>query len=62
MGFDLVPWLAGEAESSVDGLADLYGDSINVDMDLDMGMDRNDWLESAKHMEWDASLAVNIQT
>ena len=54
-----VPWLWADADPSVDVVSNLDVDSIDVDMDLDGGVNWYDWVESAKGMEWDAMPSSN---
>jgi hypothetical protein len=51
MGIGSVPWLWADADPSFDMFSNLDVDTIDVNMDLDDGMNWYDWVESAKGME-----------
>ena len=51
MGIGSVPWLWADADPSFDVFSNLDVDTIDVNMDLDDGMNWYDWVESAKGME-----------
>jgi hypothetical protein len=51
MGLGSVPWLWVDADPSADGFSNLDVDPIDVNMDLDGGMNWYNWVESAKGME-----------
>lgn len=59
MGPGFLPWLWADANPSVDVFPNVDLDAIDVNMDLDGQVDWDNWVESAKGMEWDAGPSGN---
>ena len=62
MGPGFVPWLWADADPSVDVFANVDVDALDVNMDLDGGVNWHTWVESAQGMKWDAGPGGSVQT